>query len=337
MSRSSFLRGLRLVSLCLVVQSVGYSREADTDADGLSDRLEQALLVRFAPQLHVSGSDCDVAPAEFFPGSLEPRVKARNGTVYGQVFPATHDGAGGRVEIHFYHLWAQDCGLTHHPLDAESVSGLLRAVGDPHTPEAWHAEYWYAAAHEGTLCDMGNAATAAALGAVDRGPDVRVSRNKHASYLARELCSRGCGGDLCDGQEAMRISGLVNLGEPGAPMNGSDWTGSTSWPLASKMTPRFTDALLARMPRGNEVAMVPARDLARGTHGTIRVAARTYRSLLSANSSRDAGLSSAERNTTAGFDAAGSSARHAGRALGAAGAAVTRGFRWIDLRLNTKP
>ena len=179
---------LRPGLLCFLALGIGFSTEVDTDRDGLSDEFEQTLLLRFAPRFHISGADCDVAPAEFQEGLSDPKVKARNGTVYGQVFPVRRDGvAGNFIEIHFYHLWGEDCGLTGHALDAESVSALLRADGDQWRPEGWLAEFWYAAAHENTLCDMSNGATATALRALEHGPDVWVSRNKHASYLSRDL------------------------------------------------------------------------------------------------------------------------------------------------------
>lgn len=334
---------LRTVLLCLAVLGVAYGRDTDSDGDGLSDRFEQALLLRFAPQFHISGSDCDIAPSEFEPGSPLPSVKARNRTIYGQVFPAKSDGAAaGLIEIHFYHLWGKDCGLTPHPLDAESVSGLVRAEGDRLLPEAWQAVFWYAAAHENTLCDMSNGTAAAAVGAVEHGPDVWVSRGKHASFLSRALCSQGCGGDVCDGDRALQISQLINVGEPGAPMNGTGWSSSASWPLASKMTPRYTSALIGRMPENGDVAVVPARDFAPGTRTTVNVAAHTYGSMVSVRRSTDAGLTSGARGAATGIELAGDStalsAAHTQRSFVGAGTAALRSMRrafgWINVRTN---
>ncbi|MGA3101777.1 MAG: hypothetical protein ABSD61_07945, partial [Terracidiphilus sp.] len=99
--------------------------QIDSDHDGLSDELEQALLVQFAPRFFVGQVDCSNVPAEFQPGIPTPQVKSENGTIYGQVFPAKDaiDGASV-VEIHYYHLWRIDCGEHGHPLDAEHVSVL---------------------------------------------------------------------------------------------------------------------------------------------------------------------------------------------------------------------
>jgi hypothetical protein len=309
-----------------------HGREADADRDGLSDQFEQALLQKFAPRFHISASDCDIAPAEFHSDLPQPRVKARNGTIYGQVFPLPRgSGAGGFVEIHFYHLWAQDCGLTRHALDVESVSALLQTETNQSLPESWRAAFWHSAAHEGTLCDMGNGATSAALGAIDQGPDVWVSRNKHASFLSRDLCSKGCGGDVCDGAGVMGISKLINIGEPGAPMNGAIWSASASWPLASKMTTRYTSTLIARMPTGTQVELVPARDVMRGTRSTIKVAGRTYGSLLSADARTEAAAAAGTTGVCTGLDVAGtsvaSSAKHTGRSLRAASSAARRSFK----------
>ena len=127
---------VRFVLLCLFALGIAYSIELDTDRDGLSDEFEEALMLKFVPSFHITRDACDISPAEFHKASLEPKVKARNGTVYGQVFPVTRDGvAGDFIEIHFYLLWGKDCGQAGHALDTESVSSLLRADGDKWRPE----------------------------------------------------------------------------------------------------------------------------------------------------------------------------------------------------------
>jgi hypothetical protein len=310
-----------LRTLVLIVPlAVGsaFAADVDSDRDGLSDRFEQALFERFAPRFHISAGDCDLAPAEFVPDSPEPRVKSRNGTVYGQVFPAAARRADGNfVEIHFYHLWAQDCGMKGHALDAEAVYALVRADRMDSPAQDWNAEFWLAAAHEDTLCDVSNGARAAALAAVDRGPDVWVSRAKHASFLDQQACARGCGRDVCDDGPAMAIANLINLGEAGAPMNGSGWSQAGSWPLASKMAPQYTDTRIARLPVGATVELVPARAVPRGGRTTIDVAARVYSSLASADTHTQSGAS-------AGIESAGSSAEKTGHAMKAASSATRR-------------
>lgn len=310
--------------LVCVLAGAAAAADIDTDRDSLPDQFEQALLERFAPRFRISGSDCAVAPAEFLPFVSYPHATAGSGTVYGQVFPVRRDRAADSfIEIHFYHLWARDCGLTGHALDAEAIYGLLRAEGDERSPGAWRAEYWIAAAHEGTLCDMSNGANAAALAAVDNGPDVWVSRGKHASYLSLRLCSGGCGNEICDDAQPMRIARLINLGEPAFPMNGAAWSQSASWPLAAKMKPRYTSALLRRMPAGDEVALVPGRELPHGTRGTVKVAGLTYGSMVSANESARVGFEAG----TAGAAASRGSVRHALKAASsAAGRSLKRAF-----------
>lgn len=88
-------RAMPIGLLVLGAVCAAYRKEADADRDGLSDQFEQALLQKFAPRFHISATDCDIAPAEFHPDLPQPRVKARNGTIYGQVFPLQR-GSGAR-------------------------------------------------------------------------------------------------------------------------------------------------------------------------------------------------------------------------------------------------
>lgn len=323
-----------LALLCLFASSA-LAVGADTDRDGLSDQFEQALLERFAPRFHISPGDCDIAPAEFLAGSPVPRVKSRNATIYGQVFPVSlpaHEGSF--IEIHFYHLWAQDCGMNGHPLDVESIYALVRADHSNMAPQEWRAQYWLAAAHENTLCDMSNGARAGALAAVDRGPDVWVSRAKHASFLGEKLCSQGCGRDTCAGAQPLRITTLINVGEPGAPMHGAAWSQSAAWPLASKMMPRYSSALMAELPAGAAVALVPSRDVVRGGRSTIKVAARTYGSLVAADNRTEAFLEAGASGAAFGVVAARNSVSKTGRGLKAASSATRR---WLKGTFGAAP
>ena len=64
--------------------------DVDTDRDGITGAVEQALLLKFAPAFHISDADCDIAAAEFEPGiTISP--KAKDGTIYGQVSPRGRD------------------------------------------------------------------------------------------------------------------------------------------------------------------------------------------------------------------------------------------------------
>lgn len=276
---------------------------ADLDRDGLDDDLEQWLLEKFVPAFLVNSRDCDAAPAEFVRGVAAPDVIAKNSTIYGQALRS-----GEFIEIHYYHLWSRDCGRRmHHSLDAESVSVLLRRDA-----AEWKAAFWYAAAHENTLCDMSHAVRAFVP---DRGPTVWISKDKHASFLSRELCAKGCGNDDCSGTERLKIAKLVNVGEPGAPLNGALWTASGAWPLASKMEADFTEALLARMPEGGSAELVPSRDPVRGMRSTIKVAGTTYGALETANTQ------------TTNAVATGVST-----AVSSTGRALKRAMRWVAAR-----
>ena len=185
----------------------------DDDRDGLPDALEQALLERFLPTFVLSADECDGLPAAMIPGISEPRVAARNGTIYGYATPRSSGTEGVDVEIKYFHLWARDCGRPSHALDAEHLSALIHAPATDAPIGAWRAEDRYAAAHEGTLCDASSGARAEAIRAAASGPYVYISRGKHASYLVRGQCKWGCGSDL------RRFSGrsapALSAGQPG--------------------------------------------------------------------------------------------------------------------------
>ena len=235
---------LSLAMLALTLSMSAQVIPADSDRDGLSDALEDALLTQFVPRFQVSARDCSVRPAEFVPLQTRPIVEIENGTIYGQAFPRTNQP--NQVELHFYHLWRTDCGDMGHSLDAEHVSALLarNGAGD------WKALYWYTAAHEDTVCDASQIARAATINAESIGPRVWISLGKHASFLNDALCTRGCGSDECEDLQPLTIAAIINLGEPHAPANGASWVDSKQWPLQDKMTRSdFAEKRLDRLER----------------------------------------------------------------------------------------
>ena len=310
----------------------------DSDQDGLTDKLEQSLLDQFSPAFMVAEHDCSGVPSEFNPGSLKPRVLAENGTIYGQVFPAkSSTPAHPEVEIHYYHLWRRDCGEHGHALDTEHVSTLVRASGSDPSSAKWKAIYWYAAAHENTVCDVSQVTRAAALKAQDHGASIWISPGKHASYLDSSLCqpSTGCGADACSDMVALHTAAIINLGEPDHPMNGSVFIHSRAWPLAGKMeTTDFpvnpisrlealpTDDIAWVNPRLHPaqgviaVSSTTAQSLDRSgvnTTNAVSVAGQsTGNGLAVAGDSTDNALAKSYNNTT---HALGTSARHVGSAL----------------------
>jgi hypothetical protein len=289
----------------------------DRDHDGLSDEVEQELLNRFVPTFMVAEGDCDGMPAEFLAGSPEPRPVARNGTIYGQVFPV--GGAGEFIEIHYYHLWARDCGRRGHALDVEYVSALIRT-------QPLQAMYWYASAHQDTVCDARNGARASQLQAEEHGPTVWISRGKHASFLSYDLCMRGCGSDRCDPSTPLTPSNLINIGEPGAALNGAIWAESRRWALAPKMTTDFGAQTLS-------VLDDPGID---GPTSLDRTR-RPMRTVIAAGSSSVNAVASGNRRTTAAVSTAGTHTDRAldkgvaaaGKSLGRARRAVT-GFLGLN-------
>jgi hypothetical protein len=219
----------------------------DSDRDGLSDTLEQSLLTRFAPTFMVGKQECSNIPAQFQPDETTPQVAAENGTIYGQATPTlTASSTTHTIELHYYHLWKADCGPHGHPLDAEHVSVLINSTNPD--PAKWNALYWYAAAHENTVCDVSQITRASTLHAEDHGATVWISPGKHASFLNQNLCTRGCGADRCDSMQPLAIHQIINLGELAHPMNGTLWSSSSQWPLAAKLTQsNFPSAPIARL------------------------------------------------------------------------------------------
>ena len=296
----------------------------DSDGDGLSDALEQRLLNQFAPMFMVGANDCSIAPAEFYPDVQTPEVKSDNGTIYGQVFPVK-DAAdhAALAEIHYYHMWRKDCGSHGHPLDTEHVSVLVRA-GDADTAGGdWTGVYWYAAAHQDTVCDVSQIARAATLHAEDHGAAVWISPGKHASYLNETLCRSGCGADRCENMVPLHSAAPINLGEPNHPANGALFISSGEWPLMAKMSatdfPGAAVERLNQLPDTDIAWFHPGRHPAQGviarsniTEHAFAVGGRSTTTALSSavNSTGDA-LSSADDSTDAAISTAGYSTGNA--------------------------
>jgi len=308
----------------------------DSDQDGLSDALEQSLLLQFAPTFMLDRRDCSVLPAEFVPDSPVPTVKADDGVIYGQVFPAkSSTGNQLAAEIHFYHLWRSDCGPHGHPLDAEHVAVLVTASTTDPASASWKALYWYAAAHENTVCDVSQITRASTLHAELSGARVFVSPGKHASYFNEALCRSGCGADRCVNMVVYPSARIINLGEPGHPMNGSVFTASNKWPLIAKMAnsnfPPEPVARLNQMPDTEIAWFNPGRHPAQGiiansntTKQALAIGAdSTTSSLATAGKSTDTALSAAQDNTGKALQktvrktghALATSAKHVGKAL----------------------
>lgn len=291
------------------------SLPTDSDGDGLSDALEQALLVQFAPNFMVGEHDCSEIPSEFLPDALTPKVMAENGTIYGQVFPAKGSTKEAPiVEIHYYHLWRVDCGSHGHALDTEHVATLVRASGSDPATARWTAMYWYAAAHENTVCDVSQIARALTLDAVKHGPEVWISPGKHASYLDQAMCERGCGADRCEEMVPLHVNRIINLGEPNRPMNGSLFISSDRWPLAGKMaTSNFPAETLARVDRLKPAEIAWFRAGRHPAQGAIAVSSTTEGALAkSAGDTTDA-LAKSSADTTGAVSGAKDST---GNALG---------------------
>lgn len=286
---------------------------SDADGDGLDDAWEQQIIERFAPRFILSEGECDQLPAEFAPNEPHPRAVARNGVIYAKATPWTGQ-AGVWVEIHYYHLWANDCGRLPHPLDVERVSVLLAGPGMHAPADEWRAVYWFAAAHEGTVCDGAHGARAEWLQAETGGPTVWVSRGKHASYLARSRCGKGCGGDQCVPQRsALPILKLINVGEPDAPLNGALWTASPEWDMRAKMATDFTPAVVARLREWDKKKAASMHNGVVPLQSVILGGEQTLRGLETAGNHTDSALGKAAESTGSSLK---KSIRAVGRILG---------------------
>lgn len=275
----------------------------DGDRDGLSDSLEGELLKQFEPHWMIDKKDCSVEPAVFASNTAVPTVVAEDGTVYGQAFPS--HGARDEVELHFYHLWRQDCGEMGHALDAEHVSVLLQRESKEGRKTEWKALYWYAAAHEDTMCDASQMTRAATIDAVDKGATVWISSGKHASFLHEELCHDGCGGDRCTDMKRMKTGDVINLGELSHPNDGDRWVASPRWPLAEKMRRTdFTARRVARLERLPETDVVWANPGKRPAQAVIYGGNSAVNGIAIGGHSTDTALVLANNNTNRALDKA---------------------------------
>ena len=334
-------RLLRRWAVCGVLAGLmgtacGQMALVDSDHDGLTDATEQRLLERFLPRFRLSAGECDLRPAVFLEGVEKATPLRRDGTIYGQVTPRGRDNRGrAMVEVHFYDLWGKDCGRKGHTLDAEHVSVLLTATQRQAPAEEWRARYWFAAAHEATMCDMSQVATGAALQAEAQGAEVWISTGKHAAYLAEAICNGGCGADRCERSVVMTLARVVNLGEPEAAMNGALWAGDGRWPLRAKMETDFSAAALARLERQEPGEPVLSNDAHGSVRGTIYVANATYGGVSASAANTEGALGTADdqavgalgTSTDKTIQALGRSVRHVGGALGKAAHAVMPGDR----------
>ena len=310
------MRRFGLLLLLIASYSLSAAAQAvDSDHDGLDDQTEQTLLQQFLPSFMIARQDCSNLPAEFTSSLRKPVVAKEDGTIYGQASPSSRSTADHPIaELHFYHLWAKDCGSHGHHLDTEHVAALVYASSADLAHTTWHAEYWYAAAHENTVCDVSQVTRASTLHALSHGPTVWVTPGKHASFLNETLCRRGCGADRCVDMVPLATSQVINLGEVNAPMNGSAFLSSNEWPLATKMEiSNFPADTIAR------IDTLPANDIGWASPGRhpaqkiIAVSGSTEQALANSGTETTHALSTAQENTDVAISVAGSSS---GSALG---------------------
>jgi len=311
MSRVYLVGLLLCAATFLAAQTPKPQALPDSDRDGLPDVVELELLQQFEPQWRIGKQDCSVKPARFAAEMKVPTVLADDGTIYGQASP--YRGHKDEVELHFYHLWRQDCGQMGHALDAEHVAVLVRREEGRDGDASWKALYWYAAAHEDTVCDASQITRASTLDAEEKGATVWVSPGKHASFLTEELCQYGCGGDRCAEMEKMKTAEVINLGELSRPAGGAEWVASPQWPLSDKMRRSdFTEARITRLERLPETDVAWANPAKRPAQAVIYGGNSTVNGIAVGGRSTDTALVLANDNTNKALDKAG---RNTGNAL----------------------
>lgn len=317
-------RGLSAIPIvvCAVLLWAGPVAAQDLDRDGLPDRFEQALLERFAPTLVLSAGECDGQPATMKPWAADPQLIDRAGTVYGHVALRSAQPERVEIEIKYFHLWGRDCGRPSHALDIERVSALLHASRLDAPADEWEADYWYAAAHEGTVCDASSGAAAQALRATSVGPYVYVSRGKHASYLNRGHCKWGCGSDLCDPGPPSPRGDVVNLGERDAPLNGATWLGSRRWSLVDKLATDFDSGRRARFDREPLSGVVALQVSRRPVQAPILGGDTGLDALILAGKAATLSLDATADATATAVEAT-------GQAIGKAAGKTLRGIAWF--------
>jgi hypothetical protein len=186
----------------------------------------------------------------------------------------------------------------------------------------WKAIYWYAGAHEKTVCDISSGAHSGAVGAEHNGPKIWSSSGKHALYLTQAMCESGCGADSCDGNvELARKGAVVNLGEPDAPANGSLWVISPNWVLSDRMDTDFSADVIARLEATPRDIVVTLRGRS-SLRGTIQVSDGVLDGAATGAQQTEAGLDAANDQTSRGL---GKATRATGRSLVRAWKAVFGG------------
>ncbi len=304
-SRRLFLVSLLQLSFFASMAAAQSNPQIDSDHDGLTDTFEQTLLETFRPSFMISASDCAGMPARIREGLKDPHVAAIDGTIYGQVFPSTD--SKGAVEVHYYTLWNRDCGRMSHPFDVEHVAVLVDTLGQEPV-----ALYWYAGAHEKTVCEISSGAHASAVDATRHGPTVWSSSGKHALYLRKEMCKGGCGADSCEDAAQLSPNGpVINLGELNAPANGALWVASNSWVLSTKMSSDFPAPIVERLAASPADSVVTVRGSST-MRGTIQGSDTVLGGAASGANHTGAALNTANDHTSSSL---GKATRATGRSL----------------------
>ncbi len=199
---------------------------------------ESELGQKFAPTYHASRNERNYL-AQLEPEE-EPKLALahppwRPHIYFSVVGLGTRDGEG-TYEINHLTIWDWDSGsaggLGAHQWDTERAAIVVVGPEDSHDPEAYQVRQAYYAAHEGVklggLLSFDNSRYVQYPRGKERGPDVRWSRGKHASFSDLKTLRVSTAGDWYDAPGRSPSPGSIVLWMWGP------WNNPHLWPFGAR-------------------------------------------------------------------------------------------------------
>jgi glycosyltransferase involved in cell wall biosynthesis len=182
--------------------------DEDKDKDGLKDKLENSLMEEFFPRTvyYAKGEKCSAPATSSTPGTVLARIRK-------------HPTNPSNIAITYVILYQKDCGAGGHNGDVEPMTITL--TPNPSCSNGYGAFAVKTVGHEGTLNQSINQKTLSNACNWGQSADgfIYVAENKHANYLAKDLCGRGgfffglFNFDRCDDKGIRPAFQIFNVGE----------------------------------------------------------------------------------------------------------------------------